>query len=61
MYRVSVKEHWGETAVCPAFGSIAFNFSGMKKAGAGRANWGKPGDELFDYDDDIDYTSPSAE
>ena len=43
------------------YGSIAFSFSGMKKAGAGRANWGKPGDELFDYDDDIDYTLPSAE
>ena len=42
------------------YGSVAVNFSAMKKAGAGRANWGKPEDEVY-YDDGIDYTSPSAE
>jgi hypothetical protein len=42
------------------YGSVAVNFSAMKKAGAGRANWGKPEDEVY-YDDDIDYTSPSVE
>jgi hypothetical protein len=34
----------------------------VKRGGAGHANWGRPGDELYDYDYEVvDCTEPSAE
>ena len=34
----------------------------LKRGGAGHANWGRPGDELYDYDYEVvDCTEPSAE
>ena len=36
--------------------------NGVKRGGAGHANWGRPGDELYDYDYEvIDCTEPSPE
>ena len=32
----------------------------LKRGGAGAANWGRPGDELYDYEE-VDYTELSAE
>ena len=43
----------------PGAGSVMLVRQGMKRGGAGAANWGRPGDELYDYDD-YDYTDPSA-
>ena len=34
----------------------------VKRGGAGHANWGRPGDELYDYDYEVvNCTEPSAE
>jgi hypothetical protein len=41
-------------------GSTAINRSSLKRAGYGCANWGRPGDELYD-DSSFDLTDLSAE
>ena len=40
-------------------GSVTFCRVALKRGGAGRANWGKPGDELFDDINDFDCTQAS--
>lgn len=44
----------------PGAGSVAGRHPGLKRGGAGFANWGRAGDELWD-EEQYDYTDPSAE